>query len=838
MTNSGRRTVHLVCNAHIDPVWLWRWEEGAGEALSTFRTAAAFCEEFRGFVFCHNEALLYRFIEEHEPALFRRIRALVRAGRWHVMGGWHVQPDCNLPSGESFVRQALLGKTYFRRALGVDVRTGVNLDPFGHSRGLVQVLAKSGSDRYLFCRPGPADLPLAGDDFVWVGFDGSEVLVHRASAHYNSFEGRERARLEEWMDRHPGAEPVLHLWGIGDHGGGPSRRDLTDIEALRRDRPEWDLRHSTPDAYFDEVEKRRDSLPRVASSLRPWAVGCYTSMALVKRAHRRLENELYATEKMSTAAWAQGLVPDPSADLKEAAEDLAFAEFHDLLPGSAIEAGEADALRLVDHGLEIVSRARARAFFAMAAGSHRARDGEIPVFAYNPHPFPVEAVLECEFEPHEPNFDLAIRWTPVVSAGPKRLPSQDEKEDSGLGVEWRKKVVFAATLRPSQMNRFDVRLEAAPAAPRAVRAADDGPLTFATGDMELTIDGATGLIDRLSAGGVPVLSAGAFRPLVVRDDADPWGMKVRSFRNVEGSFRPASPEEAAAFCASGPRTLAPVRVVEEGEVRTVIEAVMAYGDSRLLARYKVPRRGGPLEVEVRVFWAGKDRMLKLALPCPLLAPRFVGQAPFGVDDLPSNGDEAVSQKWVALDSEEAGTAFAVINDGTYGSDFAGGELRLSLLRSPGYAAETTAEGALMTPPGRFLPRQDQGERTFRFWLTAGPRGALLEGIERAALALNERPFVLPYFPPGAGKAAAPGPVLDDRAVVMTAFKRAESGRDLVVRLYNPTARNRSTTLSLPFAGAETRVDLGPFAVETLRFRRTSRAFAPVDLLERPARRRP
>ncbi len=142
-------SVHLICNAHLDPVWLWEWEEGAAEAISTFRVAADLCEEFDTFIFNHNEALVYEWVEEYEPALFERIRHLVKAGRWHVMGGWHVQPDCNMPSGESFVRQALLGRRYFSEKFGVEPRTAVNLDPFGHTRGLVQILAKSGYAAYL-----------------------------------------------------------------------------------------------------------------------------------------------------------------------------------------------------------------------------------------------------------------------------------------------------------------------------------------------------------------------------------------------------------------------------------------------------------------------------------------------------------------------------------------------------------------------------------------------------------------------------------------------------------------------------------------------------------------
>ncbi|MCL5270190.1 MAG: alpha-mannosidase, partial [bacterium] len=169
------KKMHLLSNAHLDPYWLWEWEEGAAEAISTFRTAADLCEEFEGYVFNHNEVILYRWVEEYEPALFRRIQRLVKEGRWHIMGGWYLQPDCNMPSGESFVRQLLLGRAYFREKFGVTPTTAINFDPFGHNRGLVQILAKGGYDSYLICRPSPGDKVVDANDFTWIGYDGSEV---------------------------------------------------------------------------------------------------------------------------------------------------------------------------------------------------------------------------------------------------------------------------------------------------------------------------------------------------------------------------------------------------------------------------------------------------------------------------------------------------------------------------------------------------------------------------------------------------------------------------------------------------------------------------------------
>ena len=136
------KRIHLICNAHLDPVWQWEWEEGAAEALSTFKIAAHFCEEYDSFVFCHNEALLYRWIEEYDMPLFEKIQKLVNEGKWHIMGGWYLQPDCNMPSGEALVRQISEGRKYFKEKFGVTPTVAMNVDSFGHSRGLVQIMNK------------------------------------------------------------------------------------------------------------------------------------------------------------------------------------------------------------------------------------------------------------------------------------------------------------------------------------------------------------------------------------------------------------------------------------------------------------------------------------------------------------------------------------------------------------------------------------------------------------------------------------------------------------------------------------------------------------------------
>lgn len=824
----GKKTIYLVCNAHLDPVWLWEWEEGAAEAVSTFRTAANICEESDGFVFNHNEVILYKWVEEYEPALFERIQRLVREGKWHIMGGWYLQPDCNMPSGESFVRQILLGRSYFKEKFGAEPTTAINFDPFGHTRGLVQIMAKSGYDSYLFCRPGQADMELDSSQFVWVGYDGSEVLATRAPD-YNSPLGKAvdkiRSRFEEFADN----ECNVLLWGVGNHGGGPSRKDVRDIAALICEDTGFMMRHSAPEDYFAHLKKFSADLPRREKDMNPWAVGCYTSQVRIKQKHRLLENELYSLEKMAVSAALQGAMAYPRELLKEALNDLAMCEFHDILPGSSIQPVEEMSVRVLDHGLETVSRLKARAFFALASGQPAAKEDEIPILVYNPHPFKTKAVVECEFQLADQNWNDEFTLTRVFH-GDRPIPCQNEKENSNLNLDWRKRVVFIADLEPGQMNRFDCRMEVLAQKPAHSLDASGDAVVFKTPEVEIVINTKTGFVDKYRVNGVDYVGEGAFKPVVIKDSEDAWGMLTHGFRELIGEFKLMNPEEGTKFSGVTAGIVQSVRVVEDGDVRAVVEAVFDYDNSAICQRYMLPKIGTELEVQTRVHWNEKDCMLKLQVPMLDGNHKYIGQVAYGRNDLPINGDEAVAQKWVAVVSDDS-RALTCINDSIYGSDFSEDGLRLSLLRSPAYSGHPIYDRRIV-PQDRYLPRIDQGERLYRFWFNAGPARERLEKIDREALVRNEKPFALSFFPSGVGKELKPLAVLSDEIVQITAIKMAEDGDDLIIRLFEPSGKKRTTTLSLPCIGIAKEITISAFEIKTLRVDVKNGEVAETDLMEK------
>jgi alpha-mannosidase len=826
------KTLFLVCNAHLDPIWLWEWEEGAAEALSTFRTAARFCEEFKEFVFNHNEAVLYQWVETYEPELFQRIKKLVKRGKWHIMGGWYIQPDCNMPSGESFVRHILVGRRYFKRKFGVEPKTAINLDSFGHTRGLVQILKKSGYTSYLFCRPDPNALSLPADDFVWVGYDGSEILAHRARAHYNSQKGKARERAERWMADNPDQENSLLLWGIGNHGGGPSREDLKELRKLLVEKSDWNVRHAVPEDYFEALSRKPGKTLRRSKDLNPWAVGCYTTMALVKQKHRFLENDYFLTEKIATQASLQGLMDYPRRELQEALKDLLFCEFHDVLPGSCLPQGEAYALQRMDHGLEILSRQKAKAFFALLSGQPQAKQGEFPIFVYNPHPYAVTETIICEFQPHEPNFDPEIIGVPkITDSRDKNVLCQLEKESSNISLDWRKRVVFRAKLNPGQMNRFSCRLQKVRTRPK-LREGKENPLVFKSNKGKVVINRHTGLVDSFLVKGVEFLRPGSFRSLIIDDIPDPWGMTVRSFRKIREKFTLMSKFESARFAGLDSQELEPVRIVEDGPIRTVIEALFKSSHSSICMRYKIPKKGSEFEVEMRAFWNEKNQMLKLSVPTLFQGGQCKGQVAYGVEDFDREGEELIAQKWVGVISPDRKHALTLINNGTYGFDFAEGELRFSLLRSAAYSADPGTEENPIVPRDRFEPRIDQGERIFHFWINAGQAFDRLSKIDREALIKNETPVVLSCFPPGRGKKAHPAILLSDTVVQVAAMKMAEENDWLLVRLFEPTGRKRKTRVTIPFLNLSFEASLSGFEIKTMAVDRATKDVFEVNLMER------
>ena len=825
------KTLTLICNAHLDPVWLWEWEEGVAEALSTFRIAAKFCREYEGFVFCHNEALLYQYVEEYEPELFEEIRKLVKKGSWKIIGGWYLQPDCNMPSGEALVRQITVGKKYFRDKFGVEPQTAINFDPFGHSRGLVQILKKSGYTSYLFCRPDHQFLELPDLDFRWVGYDGSEIFAHRPFDHYNSSKGKVAGKIRNWLEHNHTRQNGLLLWGIGNHGGGPSRTDLDQIHLLQESTKERRINHGTPEEYFNLLRSEERELATMDKSINPFAVGCYTSMQLVKKRYRQLENLYFLTEKLCALSFIQGMMDYPAASLSEALDDMLYCQFHDILPGSSIPEVEEYTIQRLHHGMEILGRLKSRGFMKHLSGQPVAKEGEFPLLIFNPHPYNIDNEVVIEFQAQEPNFDEKFLQIPEIKdQNGKLIPSQVEKESSNILQDHRKRVVFDAQLAASSMNRYSCILKKIPTS-GIDNNETSSKFQFSLQNGYFEINPETGLIERYEIDGEKILLPGSGRLLVMKDNADPWGMTVNSFREIKGGFHLLSPEATALFAEVDAPVLPPLRIIEAGPVRLVVEAVFGFGESFAVIRYKIPVKGSEIEIEMRIYWMEKDSMLKLSFETDWIDAGCFGQVAYGVEEFERNGSELVAQKWVGLVSPKEKNVLTIINDTTYGFDYDKGEIRLSLLRSPAYSGHPVKEGQPIVPQDRVEPRIDQGERPFRFWINAGPYQSRIESIHTESLIRNEPPIGLCCFPSGKGEVLSSGIIITDPVIQLSALKLSENNDQLVCRLFEPSGKARKAELKFPVFDFSHEFSLLPFEIKTLVIDCKTKIVSETDLLE-------
>lgn len=435
---SNTKKVRMICNAHIDPIWQWEWEEGASAALSTFQSAANLLNK-HDYIFCHNEVTLYKYTEKYAPALFREIQKLVKEGKWHIMGGWFLQPDCLMPCGEGIVRQIREGEIYFKEKFGVKPTVAVNFDPFGHSRGIVQIMSKCGQTGYLFMRPYGKYMPfpqlaLPDECFIWEGYDGSRVKASRITE-YNSDLGHAREKIEKDMKRQEDTEVAISCWGVGNHGGGPSDKDLSYVEKLMEE-SDKDIKYATPESYFDEV----NPTAVYDKSLVPCMVGCYTSMAGLKRKYRILERQLMFAEKIASLASLKGSYEYPAKLLKDVTEDMLNVQFHDILPGDMIRAGEENGLTYINHGLHILNNIRADAFFALCKGQPVAEAGTYPLMVFNPKSTEGKQIIECELSiiPTE-NYLENRSYIEVYDEAGNKLKAQTVKEGSNISIDWRKK---------------------------------------------------------------------------------------------------------------------------------------------------------------------------------------------------------------------------------------------------------------------------------------------------------------------------------------------------------------------------------------------------------------
>ena len=617
---AATRRLHMIGNAHLDVAWLWTCWEGLHEVRATFRSALDRMAEFEDFHFSASSASYYEWIERTDPLMFAEIRRRVEEGRWHLVGGWWVEPDCNVPGGESLVRQGLYGQRYFQDRFGRLAEAAYNVDSFGHPATLPQILKKSRLARYVFMRPQPHEQSLPSRLFRWEGTDGSRVLAFRVPFEY----GASGDGLEEHVGRcldelSPSLKESMCFYGVGNHGGGPTIGNIQAIGRLRRSRPDVEIAFSSPAAFFARAEEWEHPIPLHAGELQHHARGCYAAHSGIKRWNRKAEQLLLAAEKFGALAQRVSGLPYPR-ELAQAWKSVLFNQFHDVLAGTSVPAAYVDARNAYGEACAIAGRALHAALQSISWQIRIDRTGDdlLPVVVFNPHAWRVRAAVEIES-------DLLQTATHAVDEGGRAHPLQTIAPAAAVG--WRRRAVFDADLPP--LGYLVFKLRATDARPDLPASAPNGAQTTIENEsLRLTIDTSSGLAvslhDKLRD--CEVLAAPGARAVVYQDSSDTWGHGLTGFEGPQEAFSAVSVERIAA-----------------GPVRSAIRVESAHGASRLIQVFRLDRGSGLLEVEVQVDWREVRRTLKLRWPLLLAGPRATYEAPYGFVERSPNGDEEPGQ---------------------------------------------------------------------------------------------------------------------------------------------------------------------------------------------------
>lgn len=791
-------TVYMIGNAHIDPVWMWRWQEGFAEVLATCRSALDRMNEYPDFVFTRADAATYRWIEDSCPNMFEQIRQRVREGRWSVVGGWWEQPDCNIPSAESFVRHALYGKRYFADRFGIDVSVGYNVDSFGHGAGLPQILAKAGIKYYVFMRPEPHEMELPDSMFWWEAPDGSRVLAFRLHGPYCTWFPDIADHVNASVRSRPaGCTAAACFYGVGNHGGGPTVENIECIRRMQADPEAPNVVFGTLEQFFEHVLAERSEFPVVRGDLQHHAVGCYTAHSGIKQLNRRAENALVTAEKACAIAGLDNGRAFPAAEFASAWQKVLFNQFHDILAGTSVDAAYEDARDSIGSAVATADYHMATALQSIACRVDTSGEGD-PFVVFNLHPHTVRCTVYFD-ENGRGLRDGTGRDVPVQTAA------------EFFERTWRReRRVFVDEIPPlGYRTYYSGDWETAAGGSHTVSAAGS---TLQSDLFGIEVDANTGRVIRITdeRQGWNVLAAPA-GPIVLEDPSDTWSHGIVSFDRLAGHFADAS-----------------VEVVEQGPVRATLRVESRFGGSAIWQDISLYAQLPIIEFRVTVDWRELHRMLKFEFPLNLRDPAVTYDAACAVGRRPADGAENPAQKWVDVSGTngEARCGVSLINDCKYGFDVRDSVLRLSALRSPVYAFHEPRQ----VEEGKRYRYMDQGLHSFTFALLPHNGCPHEAGTVGRALVMNAPPVVVETsrhggtLPPKwsfGGVSAA--------NVDVCAVKRAEDDDALIVRLFETSGRPTQTVLEL--GGVRHAVSLSPFELKTLRIEGKSAVEA--DLLEIP-----
>lgn len=786
---------YLVGSAHLDPVWQWRVPEGLALVKSTFKSALDRMVEFPNYVFTSACASYYKYVKLSEPEMFEQIKQRVKEGRWQFTGGMWVQPDCNIPCGESFARHFLYSQRFFKESFGETTDTGYNVDSFGHNGMLPQLFNKAGIKNYVYQRPSRENenknLPQS-NLYWWESPEGSKVLSFHIPDGYCGDIPVERLKVYEAQKY-----PQMIFYGVGNHGGGPAIEHLNQAGVLIA---RGDSNFSGVSNYFDVVRKTEEGdLPTVSTDLQHHASGCYSANSKIKKLNREAENDLIYAEKIDVLSSVLTGGETNSKAIEKAWERVMFNQFHDILAGCSIKPAYDDAYGAFGYAKEtalgvgtfaaqrISWRVNTTKFFDNELSAMRGRfwirKGEgAPMVIFNPHSFPVKGTISfgeqwvsgvVDSEDNDVEFQLVRA---PYTDGPTFMKCMFEVEVPAYGYATYFIFKDEQNYQPKEREN-----------------------QFITGDrfiensvVRLEFDEDGRIISYFNKKKNKEYCSRPMGAVVCEDtESDTWAHFVFDFNKDIGSFGKAE-----------------IDVVDKGTLRATIRVKTYYNDSELTQFYTLYKDSDKVEVKCKTSFKEDYKILKLAFPVAIDNPTAVYSMPFGFIKKETNGEEEPSHGWFSIENGKDG--FALINNGRYSACAIDNEMRIIAARSCAYLdhyAQKNRDSQME------MLDQDELEFTYAFMsYDSGDYTQLVRESEllNMPLKLYQETHHEGTLPPVYG-----GMSVDCDNVIVQAIKRAEDKNGYVLRAIETAGKGGEANLDLSFLNRKVKLSFKPQEFKTI-----------------------
>jgi len=786
--------VWLTGHAHIDLAWLWPLEETQRKARRTFHNVVSLMERYPELRFNQSSAQLYAWIEQNEPLLFDKVRARVREGSWEIVGGMWVEPDGNLPTGESWVRQLLFGQRYFQSRFGRRAKVAWLPDSFGFAGNLPQLLKSAGMPFFFTHKLGWNEQnPFPYDLYWWEGIDSSRVLAHSFNNTENGYNSRLTARevADTWHNfgakrRH---DFTLLAFGYGDGGGGPSSDMLERFARLKEFPGLPHLRMGGVAEFYENVSP--ESLPVwIGEQYLEYHRGTYTTQGRMKTLHRQLEHALVESETAATLAFVRQQQPYPKEEFDRLWRTLLLNQFHDILPGSSIHSVYETAHLQLKNALKESTQIRSG---ALAAGKiiedSRARK-DLQGLIWNLQIYDRPLVAEIATDA-----DLEVR---LLTSDGREAPTQRLDKNRILTVAENIVVPALGTIPVVMTEGASVAVsspvQASPGGMEneylRIRLRDDGTLDSIY-DKECRREVLAGRGNQLWL----------FTDIPRQFDA--WDIDASYTGEGEELLAGSAPE-----------------LVENGPLRAALRVTRRRDATEIVQTYRLRQLSRILEIHSNVRWCGRRRLLRALIPLEIRTHEMWAETAFGAVARPNSRNtpwdrakfEVPAQRWVDLSEPSYGVS--LLNNGKYGHSADGNMLGISLLRSPIYPD----------------PRADEGDHEFVYAIYPHC-GTWRKGTVRAAQELHSP------LRHSIGNPSALQPSLfrlRGDPLELSCLKRAEDSDDVLVRLYEPNGdRGQSSLESAPGLERACMVNILEEQLEELRIeesRRVTVSFTPFQVI--------